>query len=294
MLKLLESPKYLAAIALILVISLYGVASLGLRLFQRHLIFRPTAALSTLPEDVQLSAQEVWIEVPGSAEGDRLHGWWIPAATPETPVVLYLHGNGGNVSNTLDRAKAYHQAGWSVLTVDYRGYGRSTPRFPSEEQVYVDAAAAWQYLVEDRGISPDRIVIYGHSLGGAIAIELATQQPEAGALVVDCSFTSVADVAGREPLYGLFPLRWLVVDDFNSLAKVPNLKMPVLFIHGTEDTVIPPDMSRTLYEAAPQPKRLYFVEGAGHFNFVQVAPQEYVQVLSSFVEDAIARPSVSP
>lgn len=272
----------------------YVAACVGLRLVQAQLIFKPTQAVEATPERLDLPYEEVWIEVGGENSGE-LHAWWLPAAESESaPVLLYLHGNGGNIEDTLTRAQAFHEQGWSVLTFDYRGYGRSSPPFPSEARVYEDAEAAWRYLTQERQISPDRRVVYGHSLGGAIAIELATRQPQMAGLVVDCSFTTVVDLASRTALYGLFPLDWIVTERFASLEKVPRLAVPVLFLHGTADAVVPPDMSRTLYEATPQPKTLHYVEGAGHFNYLsdEARKQDYLEGLTQFVE-AVTAPVTS-
>ncbi|MCS6814450.1 MAG: lysophospholipase, partial [Cyanobacteria bacterium] len=158
---------------------------------QARFIFFPHATLEKTPETFDLPYETVWIPVTAAKDKpEHLHGWWIPARQPHGKVLLYLHGNTNNIGANVEHAGRFHRLGFSVLLVDYRGYGQSEGSFPSEQQVYADAEAAWHYLVQQRGINPEQIVIYGHSLGGAIAIELATRHPQASGLIVESSFTS--------------------------------------------------------------------------------------------------------
>jgi uncharacterized protein len=220
-------------------------------------------------------------------KGERLHGWWIPARGRETGVLLYLHGNGVNIGANVEHANRFHRLGLSVLLMDYRGYGQSDGGFPSEQQVYADAEANWQYLTQTRQIDPQRIVIYGHSLGGAIAINLASQHPEAAGLIVQGSFTAIRPMVDLRMPNSIFPTDLILTQHFDSIRKVPNLKLPVLYIHGLEDDETPPEMTKALYEASPQPKQLYLVPGAGHNNVAQVAGPEYLQVVGRFVRDCV-------
>src|SRR6476469_492368 len=199
-------------------------------------------------------------------------------------VVLYLHGNDSNVGANVDHAYRFHRLGVSVFVIDYRGYGKSQGDFPSESQVYEDAQLAWDYLVKQRGINPNQIYIYGHSLGGAIAIDLAVRHPEAAGLIVEGSFTSTrAMVNFQKGLFWMFPIDLLLTQRFDSLSKVDRLQMPVLFIHGTADNVVPVEMSKKMFEAAPEPKQLYIVPDGGHTNVAQIGGAEYLQILSQFL-----------
>jgi uncharacterized protein len=199
-------------------------------------------------------------------------------------VVLYLHGNGLNVGANVEHANRFHRLGLSVFLIDYRGYGLSQGDFPTESQVYKDAQLAWDYLVKKRGINPNQIYIYGHSLGGAIAIDLAVRNPEAAGLIVEGSFTSArAMVDFQSGVYRMFPIDLLLTQRFDSIAKVDRLQMPVLFIHGTADTVVPVEMSRKLFDATPEPKQLYIVPDAGHNNLAQLAGAEYLQRVHQFL-----------
>ncbi|MEG4393584.1 alpha/beta fold hydrolase [Microcoleus sp. BROC3] len=215
-----------------------------------------------------------------------------PAVAPVPPlnkgglggVVLYLHGNASNVGANVEHANRFHRLGLSVFVMDYRGYGKSQGDFPSESQVYEDAQLAWDYLVKQRGINPNQIYIYGHSLGGAIAIDLAVRHPEAAGLIVEGSFTSTrAMVDFQKGLFWMFPIDFLLTQRFDSLSKVDRLQMPVLFIHGTADNVVPVEMSKKMFEAAPEPKQLYIVPDGGHTNVAQIGGAEYLQILSQFL-----------
>lgn len=202
-------------------------------------------------------------------------------------VVLYLHGNGLNVGANVEHANRFHRLGLSVFLIDYRGYGKSQGEFPTESQVYEDAALAWNYLVKQRGINPKQIYIYGHSLGGAVAIDLAVRYPQAAGLIVQGSFTSArAMVDFQSSVYRIFPIDLLLTQRFDSVAKVDRLQMPVLFIHGTADNIVPVEMSKKLFDAAPEPKQLYIVPDAGHNNVAELAGDQYLERVTQFVQQA--------
>ncbi|MEA5512488.1 alpha/beta hydrolase, partial [Nodularia sp. UHCC 0506] len=156
--------------------------------------------------------------------------------------------------------------------------------FPNENRVYEDASVAWNYLVENQQIPPSKIFIYGHSMGGAIAIDLALKQPEAAGLIVESSFTSIREMVAYRNLFWMFPVDLILTQRFESIQKVPLLKLPVLFIHGTADTTVPSFMSQKLYHAAPEPKKLFLVSAADHNNTATVAGDDYLQWIKSFVE----------
>ncbi len=202
-------------------------------------------------------------------------------------VVLYLHGNGLNVGANVEHANRFHRLGLSVFLIDYRGYGKSQGEFPTESQVYEDAQLAMDYLVKQRGINPKQIYIYGHSLGGAVAIDLAVRYPQAAGLIVQGSFTSArAMVDFQSSVYRMFPIDLLLTQRFDSVAKLDRLQMPVLFIHGTADTVVPVEMSKKLFDSAPEPKELYIVPDAGHNNVAELAGDRYLERVSQFIQQA--------
>ena len=274
----------------ILVAIAYLSACLYLFLQQTHFIFLPSPAIQVTPEFFNLGYQEVWLPVQaGNTKVERIHGWWIPAAQSDAKVLLYLHGNGINIGANVSQAYQFHQLGFSVLLIDYRGYGRSVGSFPTEARVYQDAAAAWNYLVKERQLQPSQIFLYGHSLGGAIAIDLVLQHPDAAGLIVESSFTSMREVVDYQGRFWMFPINLILNQQFDSISKVRSLKLPVLFIHGTADWRVPAQMSQQLYNATPEPKQLVLVPGAGHNNVAEVAGSQYIQAVQQFVQQVRMR-----
>jgi uncharacterized protein len=274
------------------VTTVYLSACLFLYLRQTRFMFFPERAITTRPSDFGLTYEAVWIPVTQQGRTERIHGWWIPAKDQSASVLLYLHGNGVNIGANAEQASRFHQLGLSVLLIDYRGYGQSEGRFPSEQQVYQDAGASWRYLTQTRQLAPEAIVIYGHSLGGAVAIQLATQYPDAAALIVQSSFTSMQEMVNHQPLYRIFPINWLLTQRFDSMQRVPQLQMPVLFIHGLADGKVPAAMSQTLYNASPQSKQLYLVPLAAHNNVAETAGEAYGQTVRQFLQQH--RPVAQP
>lgn len=254
---------------------------------QRQKIFLPEPQLQTTPDRNGMRYEEVRIPSGNGAERGELHGWWIPAEQARAETLLYLHGNFRNISHNVEHALRLHNLGYNVLLVDYRGYGLSSGGEPSEAKVYEDAEAAWNYLLKQRGAVPQRTLIYGHSLGGAVAIDLAVHHPDAAGLIVESTFTSMAAMGKRD--YPYLPVSLLLNQRFEGLDKISQLKIPVLFIHGTWDTKIPFQMSEQLFEKAPQPKYLKLIEGGEHSNSGGIAWLEYRDAVSDFVQRHIGR-----
>lgn len=280
-------------------VGVYGVLCVGLYFFQTRLIFKPTAMFTQTPGDVSVSYEDVWIAPQGSpaAESQGLHGWWLPALPGPLAdlslTVLYLHGNAQNIGANLGLAHRYQQMGFNVLLVDYRGYGLSAGPFPNEIRVYEDAIAAYRYLTETRQIPPQQLWLFGHSLGGAIAIELASQQPAAG-LIVQSSFSSMRQVVDLTDQYDWLPVDWILTQRFDSLAKVSQLRLPIFYIHGLEDDTTAPDMSQQLYAMSPEPKQLWLVPGASHNNVADTAGLEYFTKIETFVQQTQPTVSIQP
>jgi uncharacterized protein len=245
-----------------LLLAAYGGACAFLFLRQNHLVYTPTALVQK-PAVTELPYQEVWLPSPGPTDPKSLYGWWIPAAAQSRGVVLYFHGAGHNLNSYKGDLQALHRRGFSVFAIDYRGYGLSQGSFPSEAQLYEDARSAWSYLTQQRQIPPKQIYIFGVSLGGAVAIELARQQPDAAALIVVSSFTSMQDQISSLG-FGIFPLDLLLTQRFESLQKLPAVRVPLLLAHGSADRYVPPWMGQKLYDAAAQPKRLLLFPGIDH------------------------------
>ncbi len=256
---------------------------------QDQKIFAPLKKIATDPDRMGLLYTAAQVPVSTSGQPDLLDGYWVPAEADNedtAPVVLYLHGQDANIGKNLEHTYRLHQLGCHVLVIDYRGYGKSFGDFsPSESSVYEDAEAAWQYLTVKRGFAPERIVILGHSLGGAVAIELATRHDHAGGLIVEGAFTSVQDM-GRQrfPITRLLPIRQLLNHRFESLSKMRDVSIPVLVIHGTDDPKIPWQMGKQLFDAARAPKQWLLVDGGGHANCGSIGLVEYNQAVTKFLE----------
>ncbi|HYW22193.1 MAG TPA: alpha/beta fold hydrolase [Nodularia sp. (in: cyanobacteria)] len=267
------------------VVIAYFAICLLLFVKQQKFIFFPSSVIERTPEFFNLPYEDVWLPVKvRDGQTKLIHGWWIKSPQPDADVLLYLHGNAINVGANVGHANRFHQLGFSVLLIDYRGYGRSQGDFPNEKRVYQDAAVAWNYLTQEKQIPPGKIFIYGHSMGGAIAIDLAIKQPKAAGLIVESSFTSVEEMVAYRNLFWMFPVNLILTQRFESIKKVPHLKMPMLFIHGTADTTVPSFMSQKLYHAAPEPKKLFLVSAAEHNNTATIGGEEYLQWVRSFVQ----------
>ncbi len=268
-------------------LAIYALTSAYLWAQQAHFIFRPERIISKTPAEYQLPFEDVYVTVnDGNGNNERIHAWWIPADNPSDRYLLYLHGSALNIGANITHARRFHQLGFSVFLISYRGYGKSDGIFPTEAQVYADAQAAWTHLVKQKGIDPKAIFIYGHSLGGAVAIQLALNNPAAGGLIVEAAFTSIADMARRIPRYRIFPLELIVHERFESIEKVGRLQVPALYIHGTDDKLVPPEMSRELYKRTASSKQLKLIPGGGHNNSAIVGGDEYLQAVKNFIDFA--------
>ena len=251
---------------------------------QRQHMFEPNSAIQSTPDRLGLKYEEVRIPSGSGAERGELVAWWIPAEHADAPTILYLHGNDKNMggAHDVDGASRLHGMGYNLLTVDYRGYGKSSGGEPTETRLYEDAESSWSYLIKQQTRNPKHTFIYGHSLGGAIAIDLATHHPEAAGVIAESTFTSMVDMGKQE--YPYMPANLLLNQRFDSLAKVGSLKIPMLLIHGTWDRHVPYQMSQRLYASAPQPKFLKLIEGGDHSNSGLIAPLEYRAAVSEFVQ----------
>jgi|CXWL01.1.fsa_nt_gi fermentation-respiration switch protein FrsA (DUF1100 family) len=262
-------------------------ATLFLMIFEKRLIYYPAKALDVTPKALGLAAEEVSLEVE---DGVTVHGWFIPAATtPSTATILLSHGNAGNIADRLDRVSSLRDLGADFFLYDYRGYGKSTGS-PDEEGTYRDGRAAYDYLINTRKVDPSRLIIMGESLGCAISIQLAKERRAAG-LVLEAPFASIAHMASA--IYPFLPLGRLVRTRYDNVAKIPQLKMPVLVVQGTEDEVIPIAQGRMAFDAAPQPKRFLAIEGAHHNDVYVVGGEKYRRAVAEFIESAV-RPAAPP
>ncbi|HUE95543.1 MAG TPA: alpha/beta hydrolase [Longimicrobiaceae bacterium] len=252
-------------------------------LIQGRLLFLPDVpgrTLETLPAEHSMPFEEVHLVAD---DGERLHGWWVPAPEglegPPPKTVLLFHGNAGNISHRIDTLKIWHEMGWNAFIFDYRGYSLSTGR-PSEAGTYRDARAAWRHLTEERGVSPRDIVLFGRSLGGAVAARLATEV-EPMALILESTFTSVPDLGAE--IYRWLPVRLLSRIHYPTLVTMTEVRAPVLVIHSPTDEIIPVHHGRALYEAANPPKQFLELVGGHNDGFISMG-NAYQRVLVEFVE----------
>ncbi len=266
-------------------VRIYLALAVGLFLFQGCLLYHPSSDLQATPSDAGLEYEDVTLT---AADGVRLSAWYVPARKP-LGTVLFFHGNAGNMAGRLHFVRLYHGMGMNVLILDYRGYGRSEGR-PGETGTYRDAEAAWRHLVGERGVPPEKILIAGRSLGGAVAVWLAARH-EPGALVLESTFTSVADRA-RE-LLPIFPVDLMVRHRYESLERIGSVACPKLFVHGRDDRTIPIHHGRRLFEAASEPKAFLELEG-GHEDAVLRSRRRYEQTLERFVQETLGRRAPGP
>jgi len=263
---------------------IYVLLSLALYLLQSKMVFLsdlPGRALTASPDDMGLEYENVALT---TSDGERLHGWYVPAPG-RRGVVLFFHGNAGNISHRLDSIGIFHQLGLDTLIIDYRGYGQSTGK-ASEKGTYVDAQAAWNYLVDERGIPAGEIIIFGRSLGGAVGAWLGTQYTPA-AMIIESSFTSGVDMARR--LYPFLPARLITRLRYPVAEYASQLDCPVLVVHSRDDEIIPFDMGQSIYAAVKQRKSFLELRG-DHNNGFYISRHDYIAGLDDFIESVFGPP----
>jgi fermentation-respiration switch protein FrsA (DUF1100 family) len=222
-----------------------------------------------------LPLEDVWFP---STDGTRLFGWILDAG-PRSPMLLWCHGNAGNIIHRLENLVELYRLGFSVLLFDYRGYGRSDGK-PSELGLYRDAQGAYLFVTEQRAVPRQRLVVFGRSLGSIVAADLVSRRPAAG-LILESTFPSVAAVA-RLTYFGAAGY-WLLGAKFNLLERLSFISAPILLIHGDRDSIIPLALGKIVFDAAPQPKEFYLVPGADHNDLYRIGGPAYFQRLKQFV-----------
>lgn len=253
----------------------YGAVLALVYALQDRLVYFPTRALAATPHAAGFEYQDVRI---AAEDGVRIHGWFVPAPA-ERAVLLHLHGNGGNISHRLERIAIFRNLGLTTFAIDYRGYGQSEGR-PSELGTYRDARAAWAYLTQKRGISPSSIVVYGESLGGAVATRLASEHTPR-ALIIEASFTSMPDLGAE--IYPWLPVRWLSRLDYPTRDDLMKVRAPVLIVHSRGDEIVPFHHGEQLYAAAREPKQFLQIRG-GHNDAFVVSGTQYINGVDAFLK----------
>ncbi|MGB3570626.1 MAG: alpha/beta fold hydrolase [Phormidesmis sp.] len=250
----------------------YAVTFVLLCAMQPRLIYHPTHSLQTTPALHNLTYEDIWVSATNDASiAEKLHGWWMPQSKDAMGTLIYFHGAGLNIGFNVTQAFWLRQLGFNVLLMEYRGYGLSEGHFPTETSLYQDAETALTYLTQERQIEESNIYVYGHSLGGAIAINLASHHPNLAGLIIHNSFTSMAEMVARSNYARWFPVQWMLTQRFDSLQKVSQLQVPMLLIHATGDPLIPVDMGKRLFEEAHSlRKELVLVDTNVHHNVAAV------------------------
>jgi len=270
----------IALSALKIVVAVYVGLCILLFFRQSHMVYFPLAKVLATPADAGLAYERISLV---TSDGVRLAGWYVPCENARGTVII-CHGNGGNIGDRLHPIGLFHELGLNVLIFDYRGYGESAGK-PSEEGTYLDAQAAWQYLIEKRNTPPDKIVVFGRSLGGAVAADLAGRVARAAftapaALILEATFTSIPDMGAR--IYPWLPIRLLCRYRYNTLARLERMRCPVLIAHSRDDEMIPFEHGRKLFAAARAPKTFFELTGDHNEGEALTSPA-YRRALDAFL-----------
>ncbi len=258
---------------------LYFLFAILIYFFQSGLIFHPTRDIITNPGEAGMAFEDVEL---ASADGTRLHAWWVPAPGKSRGTVIFCHGNAGNISHRIDSIRVFRNLGLDTLIFDYRGYGKSEGS-PSEAGLHRDAEAAWKHATRVRKISPERVLIFGRSLGGAVAAHLAAKQTPR-ALILESTFSSIPDMGAE--VYPWLP-RSLARFDLATAEYVKDLKCPLLSIHSPQDDIVPYAQGKKVYAAAPEPKTFLDISG-DHNNGFMLSGDVYRKGLKKFIDEHFA------
>jgi hypothetical protein len=254
-----------------------GLAGNTLNTIIESQIFFPDRTVLATPDHVQLPYEDAWIE---TADGFQIHGWHVPHPDP-TGLMVFSHGNAGNISHRLDNVKRLHDIGLSVLIYDYRGYGRSQGTI-SEQGLYLDAEAAYGFAGRAAARDGLKLIVFGRSLGGVAAVHMAATGDCAG-VILESTFSNLGDMARIH-----FPLPLIhkqLTHHFDSISKIQHVTTPLLFFHGDRDTIVPIELGRKLFEAAAQPKEFVTLRGAGHNDTYLVQESLYFDKIAAFVQE---------
>ena len=280
--RILSRERLIAGVVALLFLAFLSFFSL--RWFEHAVSFHPTRYDARFGWKHPSGADDVWLT---TTDGVRLHGWFFQTTKPSAiATIIYFHGNGGNISNVGWVGETLAARGFNVLLLDYRGYGRSEGDVDDEQGLYADADAGYQYVTGTRGIRPESVVLYGQSLGTAVAADLASRR-KCAAVILESGFSSASDLAST--VLPVLPrrLHFLIKNRFESARKLSQVNCPVLIVHGDPDETIPSENGRRLFAAANQPKALLIFPGAGHSVFGSQG-NKYLELIAEFVSDAVS------
>ncbi|HZS44214.1 MAG TPA: alpha/beta hydrolase [Blastocatellia bacterium] len=273
--------------AFLLIVSIIVLGPLvlffGLREFEHEITFRPVGFDALSYAGTPNGSEDVWIK---TRDNVRINAWFVHSSvSPSTATILYFHGNAGNISNVGWLGQRLAGKGFDVLLVDYQGYGKSEGTISGENDLYADADAAYDYLINTRGVSPSRLVVYGHSLGTTATADLASRKP-VGAVILESGLSSASDLATDRVSWLPRWLHFLAKNRFESARKLGQVHCPVLVAHGESDSLIPVEEGKKLYASANEPKKLILVPGVGH-NVFGTAGDRYLDTLSEFIKESV-------
>ena len=258
------------------------VLVLAMLLLEGCMVYHPMR----LPPDAEVAPPGVEDCTIRTADGLDINAWWLPPAEAETgPVLLWFHGNAGNLTHRAENLALLGRGGLGVLAVDYRGYGKSQGR-PSERGLYLDGEAAYRHLVSERGVAPGRIVCFGRSLGTAVALHVALKEP-VGGLILESPLSSARAMARR--MIPLLPVWLFIRSNFDNERRIRDLRVPLLVLHGDRDEIIPFEQGRAVFEAAAEPKEFYAIQGAGHNDTYVVGGRGYFEKFFDFSQSCAQR-----
>jgi len=246
-----------------------------IKYLENRSVFFPTKNIEFTPEQINLSFEDIYIDTKDRL---KINGWFIPGGNVKY-TLLFCHGNAGNIGDRLDKISLLHGLGMNIFIIDYRGFGRSQGRV-SEDSIYLDAKAAYDYLLNSRKIKREHIILYGESIGSAVVIDLAAKE-KIGGLIVEGAFSKGRDIA--EKIYPFLPA-FLFSNKFDSLEKIKKVNAPKLFIHSENDEMIPLSLAEKLYHAAPQPKRFVKIIGGHNTAFLDSQPV-FLAAVGSFIKE---------
>jgi len=278
--------RRLAASVLRVLIAAYLGTCLVLYFLQSKLLYHPYRELETNPRANGMEYEDVYLQ---AEDGVKLHAWFVPAEHPRG-VVLLCHGNAGNISHRIESIQLFNGLDLSVFIFDYRGYGHSEGK-PSEAGTHLDAQAAWKYLVEQRKVPPEQILIFGRSLGGSVASHLAVAHAPSG-LIVESSFTSIPDLG--QDLYFFLPVRWLSRFHYDTREAISQVRCPVLVIHSRQDNLVPFRHGQRLFQAAPQPKTFLEISGSHNDGWITSLYDGYHAGVKKFCGECLSLPLAAP
>jgi fermentation-respiration switch protein FrsA (DUF1100 family) len=252
-----------------------GISIIFYPFIENSIIFHPNTQLDDNPSNWELFYKDIQFLTP---DGQKLHGWFFPLSE-KSPVLIFCHGNAGNISHRIENVKFLVKRGISVFLFSYRGYGKSSGS-PSEKGIYIDGIAAYDYLTGVEKIPSERIVVFGRSLGGSVATEVALQR-KARCLIIESTFTSMKDMA--KAIFPFFVVSPFLPHHYNTIYKIANVSIPKLILHGDNDEIVPFSMGKKLFAQASEPKLFFPIHGAGHNDTYVVGGEKYFDVIVNFI-----------